>query len=303
MIRPGENNNPILIWNRRASRLERERIFSEGVMRFLYETRWGRALADRLLTGPALSRAYGALQDTRWSARKIDAFVREFSIPIQEFETAGGFGSFNEFFARRLKPGARIFCREPEAFPAFAEGRLLAYPRVSGTQALPVKGARFSLAELIGDASASPAFEGGPVWICRLAPIDYHRFHYPDSGRTIRSWSLPGALHSVSPLALRARGDVLTTNERRVTLLEADHFGRLAYIEVGAFCVGRILQTAKGPDFHKGDEKGYFLFGGSTVIIIGTPGAWLPDEDLLRQTEQGHETLVRLGERIGWTQR
>jgi phosphatidylserine decarboxylase len=106
-------------------------------------------------------------------------------------------------------------------------------------------------------------------------------------------------LHSVNPIALKQRSKIFITNERHVSILETKHFGKLAYIEVGALCVGKIVQTHKESEpFSKGDEKGYFLFGGSTVILIGQAGRWNLDEDLLLKTRQNQETLVRLGEPI-----
>src|SRR5690606_20840382 len=99
---------------------------------------------------------------------------------------------------------------------------------------------------------------------------------------------------------LAYRSDILATNERQVSILSTRHFGRLAYVEVGAACVGRIVQTAS-PDqrFFRGNEKGFFLFGGSTVIVMGEAGAWRPDADLLEQTALKRETFIKLGEKIG----
>lgn len=104
-----------------------------------------------------------------------------------------------------------------------------------------------------------------------------------------------GKLHSVNPLALRRKADLFLHNERQISLLNTDHFGRLAYVEVGALCVGKIVQTFGSSLFQRGEEKGYFLFGASTVIVYGEPGAWRPSEDLLQQSAQGRETLVELG--------
>jgi phosphatidylserine decarboxylase len=101
------------------------------------------------------------------------------------------------------------------------------------------------------------------------------------------------------PVLVQLRGDVLTTNERQVTILETDNFGKLAYIEVGAMCVGKIVQSHQAADFAPGDEKGYFLFGGSTVIVLGEPGRWQPEPDLVAQTANRRETLIRLGAPVG----
>ncbi len=181
---------------------------------------------------------------------------------------------------------------------AFAEARYFAIPRLDAAQRYAVKGIALSPAELLGDAALAAPFAHGPAFIARLCPVDYHRFHFPDGGRVLTQARRAGPLHSVNPLALQFKPDILITNERQVTILETDHFGKLAYVEVGATMVGKIVLTHTGSRFERGEEKGYFLFGGSTVVVVGQEGAWTPDPDLLEQSAQGRETLVRLGERI-----
>src|SRR5262249_53104509 len=108
-----------------------------------------------------------------------------------------------------------------------------------------------------------------------------------------------GLLHSVNPLALQRKPDLFLANERQVSLLDTENFGLLAFVEVGALCVGKIVQT-HSPDqpFQRGEEKGYFLFGASTVIVYGEPGAWTPEADLLEHTKAGREVLVELGQPV-----
>jgi phosphatidylserine decarboxylase len=142
----------------------------------------------------------------------------------------------------------------------------------------------------------------------RLCPVDYHRYHYPDSGQTLDSYSLHGKLHSVSPIALHAKPDVLITNERRVAILQTEHFGKIAYVEIGALNVGRIVQShSEATAFKRGQEKGYFLFGGSSAVILGEPGRWKLDPAMLERSLQGIETWVALGtplaERAPWASR
>ncbi len=135
--------------------------------------------------------------------------------------------------------------------------------------------------------------------IARLCPVDYHRFHYPDAGRVEKLYRIPGRFHSVNPVALQFKQDTFATNERVVSVLNTNYFGKLAYIEVGAICVGKIVQThniAEG--FKRGQEKGYFLFGASTVVLMGEPGAWTPAADILENTQKKLETLVKLGDEV-----
>lgn len=290
---------PILYWNRRKSQIETERVFGEQFVRFTYGTPPGRFLTNSLLVRASFSQAYGVYQSSTLSRHKIEPFIRDYEINMSEFEDPG-FQSFNDFFIRRFKPGARQFCESPRELPAFAEARYFAFDRITDSQTFPVKGFSLSARGLLGSENDAAPFIGGPVLLARLCPTDYHRFHYPDDGETTREYRLHGHLHSVNPFAIANKPDIFITNERHVSILETVNFGKLAYVEVGALCVGKIVQTHPvTKPFKRGDEKGYFLFGGSTVIVLGEPGRWKPDSDLLEQTAQGRETLIELGARVG----
>ena len=296
-----ERTPSIRIWNRNVGRVETERVYGDAWVRLLYGTASGRWTVHHLLVGKLPSRLLGALQSTRASARRIPAFVDTFDIPVDEFEDTG-WSSFNDFFVRRFKAGAREFCREPDCMPAFSEARYLAFERIGAEVTFPVKGHYLApRAILTGTADGAP-FEHGPLLIARLAPVDYHRFHFPDDGSTVEEQRISGRLHSVNPFALRTRGDILATNERHVSILDTENFGRLAMVEVGAMNVGRIVQTHP-PErpFRRGDEKGYFCFGASTILLFGELGRWVPSADLLEQTALGRETLVRLGDEVART--
>lgn len=294
-----ETAAPIRYWDRRRGELADETVYGGGALRWLYGSRLGRLLAHGVLARPWVSRIAGKWYSHPRSRRGIARFVERFGIDLEEYEPED-WGSFNEFFVRQFRSGARRFTGAPDEFPAFAEGRYLAWERVDSELEVPVKGAFLAARALLGRENDARPFEGGALVIARLCPVDYHRFHYPDSGRTLETWEIGRRLHSVNPWALLARGDILATNQRRVSLLETEHFGRLAYVEVGAMNVGRIVQThdEKQP-FARGDEKGYFLFGGSTVLVLAEPGRLTFDADLLERTQRGVETLCRLGERVG----
>ena len=293
-------SKPIVYFNRQTKTKEVEQVYGDRWLRWGYETLLGGWFTQHLLSRAALSRAYGSLQNSPRSARKISSFVKKFSIRMEDFEDTG-FRSFNEFFIRKFKPGIRTFASDSRQMGAPAEARYLAWEKITLEQTFPVKGKFLTARALLGDHPSASQFEGGPLYIARLCPVDYHRFHFPDSGKVSESFRIHGKYHSVNPVALRAQGDILSTNERQVTFLETENFGRLAYIEVGALCVGKIVQTYEGVKgdalaFQRGDEKGYFLFGGSTVIVLGEPGKWKPDSDLLKHTHEGLETWIQLGQ-------
>jgi phosphatidylserine decarboxylase len=296
----------MMIYDRKAGRVVEEKIFGESGVRFLYGNPLGSALESTLLCRPWFSKLYGAYQSSGRSSGAIAEFVRRFEIPMQEYED-GPFRTFNDFFIRKLRPGAREFESDPNRLPAPAEGRYLVFPSVGENTPLPVKGATLNARALLGIEEAPEEasrlglrhFVGGPGFIARLCPVDYHRFHFPDSGKVVGRFRRRGPLRSVNPIALAVRGDLLFRNEREVSILETKNFGRLAYVEVGAICVGKIVQThPENRDFARGDEKGYFLFGGSTVIVLGERGAFEFDTDLLDKSGTGVECLVRLGEGI-----
>ena len=292
------SNAPITYWNRHTQRVETEQVYGEGAIRWIYETKPGQLFGETILSRAWVSALYGSLQDTSWSARKVAPFEQRFGIPMNEYEDRR-FATFNEFFIRRFRPGARPFTQNPAELAAFAEARYYGIASLAANQRVQVKGIALTADELIGDKALAAPFVGGPALIARLCPVDYHRFHFPDDGTVVMSARRAGPLHSVNPLALQFKPDILITNERQITILDTTHFGKLAYVEVGATMVGKIVQShdASQP-FTRGEEKGYFLFGGSSVVMLGEPGRWTPDADLLEQTAMGRETLVRLGERI-----
>ena len=291
----------VMVWDRRLQREEEERVYGGRLMHWVYGTFSGRVFFQALLAQAWVSKLVGVYKSSKWSGRGIDAFVHKYEIPMQEFEVAP-FHSFNDFFIRKFKEGERCFTSVARELSAPAEGRYLAYARTHADITYPVKGRYLSAAAILADEKLAAEFEGGPLVIARLCPLDYHRFHYPDTGQEVKRYRIPGPLHSVNPFVLAVKEDVLCTNERSVSILQTDQFGLLAYVEVGALCVGKIVQShPEKASFSRGDEKGYFMFGGSTVILLGQPGAWKPDADLLEKTKARRECLVRLGERIATT--
>jgi len=289
-----KNSSPIKFWNPYSKKIEEESVYGDRALRLLYETSIGQRLSE-VLSSSIFSKLYGGFQNSPLSRSKILPFIKNFHIQTEEFET-GPFRSFNDFFSRRFLPGRRVFCKDD--LPAFAEGRYLGFDKVTSKMDFPIKGDSLNSSKLLGDADKCQPFAGGPALIARLCPVDYHRFHFPDDGDVVDRWKVEGRLQSVNPVALRWKGDVFITNERQITILKTKNFGLLAYIEVGAIFVGKIIQTYVGNHFKRGDEKGYFLFGASTVIILGEPGKFFIDPLILKNSLAGLETFVRLGDRV-----
>ena len=279
-----------------------ERVYGGFWIKALYGTLLGRAISA-LIAAPPFSRFYGWLQDRPKSKQKVKPFIEKFEINMADFLPEDGrtmddpYSTFNKFFTRRVTETARPFAQGVD-FPAPCDARYFAYSELNDDVSIPVKGSYFKAKALLNHASWNDVFAGGPGFIARLCPVDYHRFHFPDTGRILDTWRIPGALHSVNPWALAFRQDIFMINEREVTILETENFGKLAYVEVGATCVGKIQQTHQSTDFERGDEKGMFLFGGSTVIVLGEAGKWNVDDRILGHSKEGTEVYLKMGQRL-----
>ena len=263
---------------------------------FLYGTAPGRLLL-RPLTARSLSRLTGACLDSPASKRLIVPFVRRNGIDCADYDLSD-VHCFNDFFCRPLKPGRRDVCMDPEALVAPCDGLLSVWP-IRADTVLPVKQSRYTLARLLRSRALAARLAGGLCLVYRLRVDHYHRYCYFDAGQKGRDVFLPGALHTVRPVAL-ARRPVFVENCRSWTLLRSEAFGLAVQMEVGAMLVGRIVNTHPEPRrVARGEEKGHFAYGGSTIIVLLRKGAAVPREDLLRASAEGRETPVRLGEAVG----
>lgn len=290
---------PITVIDRANGQAFTEAVLGERWIRWAYQDA-GSGPLQRLLFGNALiSRLMGLYYDSPLSKGKIDAVIAQLGIDRSEFAEPARYRSFNEFFIRRLKDGCRPYSRDPRTLVSPADGRVLVFPRLDGEQFAPVKGFPFSIRRLL--PGHAERYLGGALAIVRLCPADYHRYHFPCAGRITQVEDIPGALHSVNPIALASGADVFGANKRSFTLLETQHAGTLCFMEVGAFGVGSIVNTRREGAVEKMDEKGYFKFGGSTVVLIFEPGKIEFSADLVANSAAGRETLVKVGQELATT--
>lgn len=300
----GDKLLEIKYFNRQNGQVEVEKVYGDGGVKWLYNTASGKVLSSALVRAP-LSVLYGYMQSLPMSRNKIPEFVENFEIQMEDFLPEDGrspeypYSNFNEFFIRRFKDGKRNFVKDSNIMPAFSEARYFGYESINDEDSVPVKGKFLNSKELLQKQEWIETFKDGPLLLARLCPVDYHRFHYPDNGKVLDYYKLGGLYHSVNPIALKAKEDIFSTNVREVTIMETENFGKLAYVEVGAICVGRIVQSTDLTTFNRGDEKGYFLFGGSTVIVIGEKGKWKPSQDICENTKNKMETYLHLGVEAG----
>ena len=267
---PDSYNAPIQYFNRFTGQVETESIYGESFLRWAYGNPLGRLTVALAVKRLWFSRWYGWRMNRAASVAKIGPFIEAYGLDAGEFlDPVGSFCSFNDFFYRRLQPEARPINSDAgnAVFPA--DGRHLAIVDVDAADGFYIKGQRFDLEKFLGSVSLSEEFRGGSLLISRLCPVDYHRFHFPVSGKVSAAEVLPGSLRSVSPLALRRRLSILWENRRVRTMINSEEFGRVIMMEVGATCVGGIAQTYEpGASAQKGDDKGYFSFGGSCVATF-----------------------------------
>lgn len=291
---------PIEVFNRYTRRMEREQVLGEGYLRFIYGNPLGRLALHALVKRALFSRWYGWVQNRAASVRAIDPFVRQYGIDMKAFSMPeGGFGSFNEFFYRRLSEGARPVCEGATvAFPA--DGRHSGWQDASQMEGVFVKGQQFDLPALLGSAELAERYARGSVVLSRLCPTDYHRFHFVAGGVPTATQRIEGVLASVSPYCLRRRLGWLWANKRERNLLDTEEVGAVLTLVIGATCVGSIYQTyVPGNPVTKGAEQGYFAFGGSTVMTFFEPGRVRLAADLLENTARQIETYAHQGDEMG----
>ena len=280
------------IYDRQTCSYEQIEQYGAGKLDFLYNNPAGRLLLW-IAVSPLVSGIYGKVNSTRRSAKKIPAFIESQKIDMSQFEERE-YRSFNDFFARKIKPGMRPVDMGKNVLISPADSKLLVY-KIDENTKMNIKGRDYTVSELLGEERAeAEEFKDGLALVFRLCVDDYHRYCFPDSGRLISSRKIRGKLHTVSPVSKDHK--IYKENTRNVSILKTDNLGLITYIEVGALLVGKITDHGK-EFFDKGEEKGFFEPGGSTVIML-VRGVAI-DEDIMRQSAEGIETKVRYGERIG----
>lgn len=280
--------------DRQGNILEDDKI-QESIVRFLYGTYPGEGLL-KILTHKGISKLAGTLLSTKMSTALIPYFVRRNNIKVREYDMSGH-RSFNDFFARRLSVGARNVELNPDLLISPADSKVMVYNCDENAE-FTIKGLKYSFVELTQSKKLAEVFKGGQLLVFRLSVDDYHRYCYVDSGDKSQNYRIPGTLHTVNPAACE-NAHVYRENERVISMLKSENFGLIMMMEVGAMMVGKIINY-EGPTYvRKGKEKGRFEFGGSTLIIALRKGAAEIDHDILLNSQQGLETKVKYGEKIG----
>ncbi len=267
----------------------------EKILSFFYDTLLGRVLLKPLVR-PWVSKFGGWVLSTRASRVFIAPFVRTSGIDMTQYEKAK-YATFNDFFSRKIRPECRSIDREARHLISPCDSKLTAYP-IEPDGVFTVKHTPYTLPSLLRDASLASRFAGGTCLIFRLAVDDYHRYCYIADGEKGENVHLSGVFHTVCPIA-NDHFPIFKENTREYTLLQTDAFGEVLVMEVGALMVGKIVNHHGAKRVSRGEEKGFFQFGGSTIVLLLEKDAVALDADILENSRNGFETVVKFGERIG----
>lgn len=285
--------------NRKTGKLITERPPGEGFLKFLYHNPFGELALNLLVKRKFLSEMYGRMMDKPNSVKRIPKFVADLNIDMSEaIKSIDEFTSFNDFFYRKLNSNARPIGKD---LVSPADAKLLAFENISDIGNFFVKGQKFTLSDYLQNEQLANKYDNSALLIFRLAPNDYHRFHFPYDGDVSETTKINGSYFSVSPYALEPNFTrVFCENKREYLTLSTKEKGEILLSPVGATMVGTIIETYTPNTFvNKGDEMGYFAFGGSTVVMLIDNQHFTIDKDILENTKNNIETAVVMGETIG----
>lgn len=291
----------IQFFNRSKGTVETERVYGENWLKLIYDNPFGKLLLWAAVKKSWFSRWYGWRMSQPASKARIRPFIRKYKLDEEEFDSdPEGFRSFNEFFSRKLKPDARPIEQENAVAVFPADGRHLGVQDLSANLGFYVKGQQFDLPKLFQSDELAGRFRKGSLIISRLCPVDYHRFHAPVSGKISEARLINGSLFSVNPIALRKRLSVFWENKRYLCMIDSDYHGKIAQFIVGATCVGSATFTfSQNQRVKKGEELGYFSFGGSSVLTLFEKDRLRISEDVQQHSQANIETYAKMGEEMG----
>lgn len=263
---------------------------------FLYNSVIGRILVKIIVSNSLLNRFIGWFLNKKISCILIKPFIVKNKVDMDDYDNKR-YKSFNDFFIRKIKKGKRKIIKDKNVFIAPCDSKLTIY-KINKDTVFSVKNSTYNVSSLINDVKLSNEFNDGYALVFRLSPDDYHRYYFVDDGVIKNNYKIKGKFHTVNPIVYD-KFKVFKENTRECTIIDTNNFNRIVYVEVGALLVGKIHNNKGIKKIKKGQEKGYFMFGGSTVILLLKKDTVIFDSDLLKNSKNGYETLVKLGEKIG----
>lgn len=286
--------------DRKTGKIYQEIVPCEKWLQWLYYNPFGNLALKSVVKRKFFTQWYGKKMDRPHSKAKILDFVTNLDIDMNEvLRPLNDFTTFNDFFIRQLKPEVRPINRNDNVITSPADGKMLAFPCMHGLDTFFAKGQKFSLEELLRDQYLIEKYTGCSLIIIRLSPADCHRFYFPADGRISKSSKIDGAYYSVSSYAVKKKMHIYWENIRECSVLHTDNAGDILLCEVGATMVGSIVQRYHTEtNVKKGQEKGWFKFGGSTIIVLFEKEKVQIDFDIIENTKNGYETSIQIGEGI-----
>lgn len=267
---------------------------SSKTLNFLYNTFIGRIFL-KLFNNKFFANVVALYMNSSLSKYKIKRFVDKNDINIYEYDDKK-YKSYNDFFTRKVISYKRPISASKFAFISPCDSKLIAY-KISEDLTLNIKNSYYSINSLV-DSNIVKEYIGGYALVFRLSTDNYHRYCYIDSGSKGVNHHINGVLHTVQPISLN-HYNFFTMNDREYTILNTNNFGKIIQVEIGALAIGKIRNNHETYIYKKGEEKGYFEFGGSTIVVLVKKNTINLDKDILENSIDNIETIVKYGEKIG----
>lgn len=298
----------ISVYDKYQEKIIEEIVPAQAILSWIYTTKLGKIFRPFFISR-SFSKLYGFIKRPK-GRKAIDNIVLKTGIKIDDFESVDGgstiesYRDYNDFFTRKFRQGTRNFNPETEFLPAPCEARYLLYQNINLQQTMKVKWHEVDLKQLVGGQLGErkvdlEKYKEGSLLIARLAPQDYHRFHFPGEGEVLKVFEIDGNLDTVTDFGIKYNPKVLLKNHRFVSELKLKDLGYSLYIEVGALSVGKIRHTHSNKEFKTLEEKGFFEIGGSTVILVFQKNNIQFDEKLIEYSQKGVECFFQVGDKIG----
>ncbi len=279
----------------REGEIFEEKNSQERFLNKLYTTMAGQA-GLKILTRPWVSKLGGAFLGSPFSKCMIRKFIETNQIDMDQYEQVP-YRSYNDFFTRKIKHGKRPLPEDPYILFSPCDCKVSVYP-LEENGSFTVKDTEYTATSLLKSRKIAKYFEGGYAVILRLTVDDYHRYCYIDDGEKSDNFFIPGIYHTVNPIA-NDYVKIYKENAREFTMMKTEHFGKVVQVEVGALMVGRIQNHHEAGPMARGAEKGYFEFGGSTIVLLLEKNRVKIREELLERSKDQCETKVLQGDPLG----
>ncbi|HBD41999.1 phosphatidylserine decarboxylase [Clostridium sp. AF36-4] len=267
----------------------------DKLLSFLYTNILGRMLLKPLIQ-PQVSKLAGRYLSSALSKWLIPKFIERNEIDMDIYEECD-YSSFNDFFTRKIKPDCRPVPEDLDVLISPCDCLATVYPIQENTT-FSIKNTEYTLRSLLRSPRLAKRFRGGYAYVLRLTVEDYHRYLYSVSGKQSKNYHIDGTFHTVNPIA-NDYLPIYKENTREYTVIRSKEFGDVLQMEVGALLVGKISNHKQSTVVTRGEEKGFFEYGGSTIVVLTQKGRVTPRSDLLTNSKNGYETKVLQAHPLG----